>query len=389
MPPSEAVAPQRVVVAGAHGYVGSRLVPRLLADGHEVRATRRPGSRAARPWWSEQVETVDMDVLSYDQVAAGLAGADTVYYLVHGMGGTDFAATDRWAARHLARAAAEAGVGRIVYLSGIVPDVPRELLSEHLASRLEVEEILVRSGVPTLSLRAAVLLGSGSASFEIIRQVSERLPVHAVPDWLLATVQPLAVSDAVEALVGALGAPAGSRSYDVGGPEVLPYPDLLTRYAAVARLPRPRVGLPLVPAGLVGELASRFTDVPTTLVRSLFESLRHDMVAAESDFVHDLLPAGWRLTGVDEAIRRALHRPDPSEPAIDQDPLGPLSHDPSWAGGGHTRAGATAALTAAASVTGTAVGVGRAAAATALVAALLPTRIAVDVVRLTLGSRPA
>lgn len=389
MPPSETLAPRRVVVTGAHGYVGSRLVPRLLADGHEVRATRRPGSRAARPWWSEQVETVEMDVLSYDQVAAGLEGADTVYYLVHGMGGTDFAATDRGAARQLARAAAEAGVARIIYLSGMVPDVPRELLSEHLASRLEVEDILGGSGVPTLSLRAAVLLGSGSASFEIIRQVSERLPVHAVPAWLLSTVQPLAVTDALEALAGALGAASGSRSYDLGGPEVLPYADLLARYAAVARLPRPRIGLPLVPAGLVGELASRFTDVPTTLVRSLFETLRHDMVAAESDFVHELLPVGWRLTGVDDAIRRALQRPDPRQPAAEQDPLGPLSHDPAWAGGGHARAGATAVLTAAASVAGTAVGVGRAAAGTAFIAGTLPTRIAADVVRLTRAAPPA
>lgn len=388
MPSPEAVAPQRVVVTGGHGYVGSRLVPRLLADGHEVRATRRPGGRTVLPWWSQQAETVDMDVLDFEQVTAGLEGADTVYYLIHGMGGADFADTDRWAAQHLARAASEAGVGRIVYLSGIVPDVPRERLSAHLASRLEVEEILAGSGVPTLSLRAAVLLGSGSASFEVIRQISERLPVHAVPGWLRTTVQPLAVSDAVEALAGALGADSGTRSYDLGGPEVLAYPDLLSRYAEVARLPRPRVGLPPLPAAVVGELASRFTDVPTTLVRSLFDTLRHDMVAAESDFVRDLLPAGWQLTTVDEAIRRALHRPHPLDPAAAQDPLGPLSHDPPWAGGGLPRAGATGALTLAASVAGTAVGVGRAAAITALVAASLPTRVAADVVRLTLGGRP-
>ncbi|GGK67999.1 NAD(P)H-binding protein [Ornithinimicrobium pekingense] len=329
----------RVLVTGATGYVGGRLVPRLLAEGHEVRTTTSNPDREG-PWWSDRVETVTMDVKDPQQVADAVDGVEAVYYLIHGMGGgSDFAEQDRRAARNVADAVTRHGTPRVVYLSGIVPQADSSDLSEHIRSRLEVEEILASTPATVLTLRAAVLLGSGSTSFEIIRQVSERLPVETVPTWMRSDVQPVAVVDAVEALLGALTAQTGTRSYDIGGPERLPYADLLRRYAELAGLDRPQVEVPLLPTDLVGTLVGALTDVPTPTVEALVESLHHDMVCGEEDFRRDLLPAGHELVGLDEAIRRSLAeqslagREDPAQ----ADPMGPMPQDPSWASGGEDR----------------------------------------------------
>src|SRR6478735_11614325 len=204
--PSHPVAPTTVLVTGATGYVGSRLIPRLLADGHTVRAAVTDLDKAADRWWADQVELVRMDVLEADTVDAALEGVDAVFYLIHGMGGEDFAIRDRASAETMAYACAMAGVRTIVYLSGLVPDVPEDELSEHIASRLEVERILTgaSSGIRTITLRAAIVTGSGSTSFEVVRQISERMPVQAIPAWMDSRVQPVAVVDVVEALTGAL-----------------------------------------------------------------------------------------------------------------------------------------------------------------------------------------
>lgn len=347
----------KLLVTGASGYVGARLIPRLLADGHEVRAGFTDTGKAANYAWADQVDVVTLDVLDEDQVDGAVGGIDAIYYLVHAMSGEDFARKDRRSAHLMAQAAADAGVERIVYLSGLVPQVPEEELSEHIRSRLEVERLLGSTDVPTLSLRAAVITGSGSTSFEIIRQISERMPVQAIPSWMDSEVQPIALVDVLEALVGALRVSAQTRSYDVGGPDAMPYAELLTVYADVAHIRRPQVNVPGLPSDLVGKLAGLLTDVPSSTVEALIESLHHDMVCHERDFVRDLLPEGYTLMPLRESFVRSLAAASGEGDGVEggegaaepggepADPMGPMPHDPTWAGGtGGGVAGAMAGL---------------------------------------------
>ena len=324
----------KILVTGATGYVGGRLVPVLLARGHEVRTTTSSPDRQ-QPWWSDRVETVVMDALDPSQVASACEGVKAVYYLIHGMGGDDFADTDRRAASNLADGARARGVERIIYLSGIVPDVADDEMSAHISSRRAVERILTGVPATVVVLRAAVLLGSGSTSFEIIRQVSERLPVHSMPTWMDSMVQPIALVDVVEALVGALDYPGPSRHFDVGGPDRLSYGALIEAYTSHAGLTRPQVSVPLLPTALVGTLVGSLTDVPRPTVEALVESLHHDMVAGDSDFQEMLLPQGHRLVGLDESFHRSLAAT--TADTEDADPMGPMPQDPVWASGGNDK----------------------------------------------------
>ncbi len=340
--------PRRVLVTGATGYIGSRLIPRLLRDGHHVRAAVTNLERARTAWWADDVELVRMDVLDSATVEAAVEGMDAVYYLIHALKGEDFTTTDRISAENMAWAVAAAGVELLVYLSGLVPDVPENELSEHITSRLEVERILTgaTAGIRVLTLRAAIVTGSGSTSFEVVRQISERMPVTTVPAWMDSRVQPVAVVDVVEALSGALAVESESRSYDVGGPERMPYTQLLDRYARIAGLTRPQVTVPGLPIDVVAVLAGAITDVPGSTVPALVESLHHDMVCHDVDWTYDLLPEGYELVGVDESFARALREPDLTLPPEERDPLGPMPGDPAWAGGSGTTTGGVGAVVA-------------------------------------------
>src|SRR6201999_1863806 len=212
----------RCLVTGATGYIGGRLAPELLEAGYTVRCMARdPGKLADRPW-SDDVEVATADVTNPGGLHDALTGCDVAYYLIHSLGtGSSFEQLDRDAARAFADAARAAGVRRIVYLGGMISGKEGDL-SPHLRSRAEVGDILLGSGVPTAALQAAVIIGSGSASFEMLRYLTERLPAMITPKWVDTRIQPIAVRDVLRYLVGAASLPDDvNRRFDIGGPDIL------------------------------------------------------------------------------------------------------------------------------------------------------------------------
>ncbi len=331
-----------VGIIGATGYVGGRLAPALLAAGHRVRCLARTPSRLDGVPWRASVEVVKADVLDGASLSQAFEGLDAVYYLVHAMGHTeDFERVDRTGAQNTRVAAEEAGVGRLVYLGGLGVDDPRAL-SHHLASRHEVGRILGSGAVPLTELRAAVILGSGSASFEMLRHLVEVLPVMVCPRWVTRTrCQPIAIADVLHCLVAALDSPAaGSRRIEIGGPDILTYEEMMRRYAAVAGLrSRLIVGVPVLTPRLSSHWLNLVTPLPIGLARPLVDSLRNDVVVTDTAPLAALL-GSYRPTPFDEALRGALSHIqdlDVSTSWIDSAPRGtaasPMPQDPYWAGG--------------------------------------------------------
>ncbi|MFG2807471.1 SDR family oxidoreductase [Streptomyces massasporeus] len=332
------------LVTGASGYIGGRLVPELLQEGHRVRClARSPGKLRDHPW-AAHAEAVQGDVTDPESVAAAMRGVDVAYYLVHALGsGSGFEDTDRAAARIFAEQARAAGVRRIVYLGGLTPrGVPEESLSPHLRSRAEVGQIFLDSPVPATVLRAAVVIGSGSASFEMLRYLTERLPVMVTPSWVHTRTQPIGVRDVLRYLVGSATMPDDvDRAFDIGGPDVLTYRDMMRRYAAVAGLRRRFiVPVPVLTPRLSSHWVGLVTPVPASLARPLTESLRHEVVCHEHDIARYVPDTPGRPLPFDEALGLALRRVREaqvstrwSSASVPGAPSDPLPTDPDWAGG--------------------------------------------------------
>ena len=293
-----------VLVTGATGYVGGRLVPQLLAAGYRVRClVRDPARLQGRPW-REQVEVVAGDVLVAESLPAALEGINAAYYLVHSMAGSaGFHERDVVAARQFAAAARAAGVQRIIYLGGLGdPDAD---LSQHLRSRQATGAALREAGVPVTEFRAAVIVGAGSLSFEMIRYLTERLPVMICPRWVFTRVQPISIDEVLQYLVDALRIPASAgQILEIGGAEVLTYGEMMLGYARVRGLRRHLIPVPVLTPRLSSYWVHWMTPIPAAIARPLIEGLRNEVVvrdeAARRLFPH-IQPLDYQT-----AVQRAL-----------------------------------------------------------------------------------
>jgi uncharacterized protein YbjT (DUF2867 family) len=287
----------RVLVAGASGFVGGRLCPALEDAGHLVLAmTRRPER------YGGAGKAVPGDVHDPASLADALDGCDAAYYLVHSLGDADFERRDADAARAFATAAAEAGVGRIVYLGGLGDDA--DDLSAHLRSRREVEQLLGSAGVPVTTLRAGIIVGHGGISWEMTRQLVEHLPAMITPRWVRTRTQPIAVADVIRYLVGVLTVPeAAGRAFDVGGPDVLEYVEMLRRVAAIEGRTLIVVPVPLLSPQLSSRWLSLVTNVDVQTGRSLIDSMSNEVVVRDGS-IRDLVP--FEPMDYDEAVLAAL-----------------------------------------------------------------------------------
>jgi len=331
---------RRALVTGATGYIGGRLVPRLLDAGWHVRVIVRNAEKLRNVPWVSRVDIVEGDLLDVDKVAASCVDIDVLYYLVHSMGKHgDFEKIEVTCATNVAMAVRDGGVKRIVYLGGLHPNfVP---LSQHLRSRAEVGDILMGSGVPTLVLQAGVIIGSGSTSFEMIRHLTDVLPVMTAPKWVGNKIQPIAVRDVLYYLIAAADVPGDiSRVADIGGPEVLTYSQMMNEYAVEAGMkPRKILKLPVLTPYLASQWVNLVTPIPRALAVPIIASLQHDCVMSDTSINDLIVPPSEGLLPYRTAVHLALDKMKEGDvetswqnSSVDGAPSDPLPSDPDWAG---------------------------------------------------------
>ncbi len=300
----------RALVTGATGYIGSRLVDALIQDDVEVVATARRPSGLRLPGRPDVVHNLALDVLDPESTRQAFEQAgpvDVAYYLVHALGEDDYETSDQRAAQNFATAAARAGVGRIVYLGGFVPGGRPATLSTHLRSRARVGQVLAAGPVEVVTLQAAVILGAGSTSFEIVRHLVDRLPVVPLPPFMSHRVQPIAIDDVLHYLRAAADpAVLPPGRYDIAGERGTTYAGLARTYAAVAGLRRIFVPVPLVPPSLAAPMIGPLVPVPNSLVSDLVASLDHSMVSGGDTIRRYVADPFGGLIGIAEGIRLAL-----------------------------------------------------------------------------------
>jgi uncharacterized protein YbjT (DUF2867 family) len=295
-----------VLLTGATGYVGGRLLPRLESAGYAVRClARRPEFLSSRV--GPNTEVVAGDVFNLDSLRRALRGVDTAYYLIHSMdSGDGFEAADRLAAEYFARAAAEAGVRRIIYLGGLGEAV--DDLSPHLRSRHEAGRILRESAVQVIEFRASIVIGSGSLSFELVRALVERLPMMITPRWVSVEAQPIAISDLLDYLLLALELPqAESRVFEIGGADMVSYAGIMKEYANCRGLNRRMISVPVLTPRLSSLWLGLVTPIYARVGRVLIESIRHPTVVRDASALKEF---PIRPGGIREAIREALQNED-------------------------------------------------------------------------------
>jgi uncharacterized protein YbjT (DUF2867 family) len=338
--PREERDPGLILVTGATGYIGGRLIPELLAAGHRVRILARHPERLRDHPWIGAVEVVQGDAAEAEAANRAMTGVGTAYYLLHSLGtGADFEVVEARMAQTFADAAHKQGVGRIVYLGGLSHDPD---LSPHMRSRAEVARILLDAPVPTIALKAAVIIGSGSLSFEMLRYLTERLPAMVTPKWVKTRVQPIAIRDVLRYLVASATLPdALNRSFDIGGPDVLTYEEMMQGYAKVAGLrPRIIIGVPVLTPTLSSRWVGLVTPLPSSVAKPLVGSLRNEAVAREHDIVRFIPDPDGGLIGFERAVELALQRIKDadvttrwSSASVAGAASDPLPTDPDWAGG--------------------------------------------------------
>ncbi len=323
-----------LLLTGATGYIGGRLAPRLLARGYRLRCLSRSSAKLlARPWASDpRVEIVEGDAGDELQLSRAMQGCSAAYYLVHSMdaAGQGYREHDRNLALAFGRAAAGAGLGRVIYLGGL--GETGEGLSEHLSSRREVETALEAGGVPLTVLRAAMIIGSGSASFEILRYLVERLPVMVTPKWVRTQSQPIAVRDVLHYLVLALETPeTAGRTLDIGGPDVWSYAHIMREMAAALNLRRRLViAVPVLSPRLSSLWIHLVTPLQASIARPLAEGLKNRVVC-RNDEASRLMP--HRCLTIREAMDAALAQIQTGSVETAWSDAGPMMGDPAWAGG--------------------------------------------------------